>query len=67
MKEVEDAKADEKVEEENFQPDTTLPQIYPSVCLHNAAYRQINAKRPQQCYPYITLTSDRCKDMKRWR
>lgn len=30
----EDVKADEKAEEENFQQDTTLPQIYSCVCLH---------------------------------
>lgn len=60
----EDVKADEKVEEENFQQDTTLPQIYPCVCLHTTAYHKIHAKRPKQCYPQITLTLDRCCEMK---
>lgn len=44
----EDVKADEKVEEENFQQNTALPQIYPCVCLHTTAYHKINAMRPQQ-------------------
>ncbi len=63
MKE-EDVKADEKVEEENFQQDTTLPQIYPCVCLRTTAYHKIHAKRPQQFYAQINLTSDRCSEMK---
>lgn len=41
-------KADEKVEEENFQQNTALPQIYPWACLHTIAYRKINALGPRQ-------------------
>lgn len=49
MKE-EDVEADEK-EEENFQQDTTIRQIYSFVCLHTAAYHEIHPKSPQLCYP----------------
>lgn len=54
-----DVKADEKVEEENFQQNTLLPQIYPRVCLHTTAYHGIRASGPQQPSLKITLTSDR--------
>lgn len=36
-------KADEKEEEENFEQDTTIPQIYPFVWLHTTAYHTIHA------------------------
>lgn len=58
MKEA-DVKGDECAEEENFQQDKKLPQIYPRVCLHTTTYQTIHAKKPQQRYPQITVTSDR--------
>lgn len=45
MKEA-DVKGDEYAEEENFQQDKKLPQIYPRVCLHTTAYQKIHAKKP---------------------